>query len=115
MTEVPLLGQHQRILDSNDIADLPRERLHPGVTYSVLWREAGNLAGLMWLRPGSRVPEHVHEHAHHHVWLVDGRARVDGRLLSWGAYWHVPAGAPHSVEGLAPYGSQLFYLYLRER
>jgi mannose-6-phosphate isomerase-like protein (cupin superfamily) len=113
MTEVPLLELRQRILDANDVANLPQERLHPGVTYAVLWREAGNLAGLMWVRPGAVVPPHVHERATHHVWLVDGRARVDDRTLGFGSYWHVPPGVSHHVEGLAPYGCQLFYLYLR--
>jgi hypothetical protein len=114
MTEVPLLERSQHILDPAAIATLPREPLHPGVTYAVLWREAGSLAGLMWLQPSAVVPQHVHDQARHHVWLTGGRARVDGEVLDWGSYWHVPPGVPHAIEGLAPFGCQLFYLYLRE-
>ncbi len=113
MSEVPLLSLRQQILAPQEIAELPLEELHPGVTYTVLWRETGNLAGLMWVTAGAVVPEHVHERASHHVWLVDGRARVDDRTLGWGSYWHVPPGVPHTVEGLAPIGCQMFYLYLR--
>ena len=113
MAELPLLGLHEHVRDDEEIARLPRERLHPGVTYKVLWREAGSLAGVMWVAAGAVVPEHVHDSASHHVWVVDGRARTGDRELGRGSYWHVPAGIPHAVEGLEAFGCELFYLYLR--
>jgi quercetin dioxygenase-like cupin family protein len=113
MTDIPLLTVGQHIMTADAATALPREQLHPGVTYSVLWRDAGSLAGLMWVAAGGTVPQHVHERATHHAWLIDGRARIDDRVLESGSYWHVPAGVPHAVEGLAPSGCELFYLYLR--
>ena len=112
MANVPILSGTQVILDSEEVAQRTREELHPGVTYAVLWREHGSVAGLMWVEAGAAVPEHRHERAAHHVWLVNGRALVDGRMLEQGSYWHVPPDTPHSVQGLAPYGCTLFYLYL---
>jgi quercetin dioxygenase-like cupin family protein len=103
----------QRIVGPDEIHGRPRDPMHPGVTYTLLWREEGSSAGIMWLEPGARVPEHTHAAAEHHVWLVEGHARVDGHTLGAGAYWHVPAGVAHEVASPSTHGCTLFYLYLR--
>jgi quercetin dioxygenase-like cupin family protein len=105
--------RQQLILGADSIHAKRREPMHPGVTYALLWREGRDSAGMMWLEPGAVVPEHTHDVAEHHVWLVDGHARVAGHTLGPGAYWHVPAGVAHEVRCPSTHGCTLFYLYLR--
>ena len=113
MSEVPPPGGMQLVLDAAAIARQPREPMHPGVTYTILWRQDRQAAGLMWIEPDATVPEHTHASAEHHIWLVEGGAVVDGHTVGPGSYWHVPTGVPHSVVGATPDGATLFYLYLR--
>jgi mannose-6-phosphate isomerase-like protein (cupin superfamily) len=112
MSVAPDLPQ-EYVLDAEAIRSRPRDPMDPGVSYTLLWRADGNSVGLLWIEPGAAVPEHTHAAAEHHVWVVEGRAGVDGRDVGPGAYWHVPAGVPHRVAGLGPSGCTLFYLYLR--
>jgi quercetin dioxygenase-like cupin family protein len=102
----------QLILDASEIAGRPRERMQPGVLQTVLWREGHSTAGLMWIEAGAIVPEHRHDGAEHHIWLLDGQADVGGRRVGQGSYWHVPAGVPHAVDCRTTNGGHLFYLYL---
>jgi quercetin dioxygenase-like cupin family protein len=88
----------------------PFQGLH-GVEHTTLWSEGDDYAGLLWLEPASHIPEHSHDHACHHVWVVDGAAVVDGRELAAGSYWYIPPGCNHSVRA-GTSGCQLFYLYL---
>lgn len=113
MTESPTLGRQQLFLDPGEIAAEPRQMLQPGVDYTMLWREGRSAAGLMFIEPGATMPEHTHEAATHHIWVVEGAAHVAGRTLPAGSYWHVPVGVPHAVEAARPDGCTLFYLYLR--
>lgn len=112
MSESTVPGREQIVLASEDIAGRRRDLLEPGVNYVTLWREHKSLAGLMELDPGAELPEHTHRASIHHVWVVAGSARVDGRRLTAGSYVHVPAGVPHGLEALEE-GCTLFYLYLR--
>jgi mannose-6-phosphate isomerase-like protein (cupin superfamily) len=98
------------------IRSRPRHPLEgqPGVTYAVLWSDGGSHAGAMWIDAGHAVGSHVHHGATHHAWVVEGAAGVDGRTVTPGGYWHVPAGVPHAVEGAPPGGCMLLYLYLRQ-
>jgi hypothetical protein len=100
------------LLDFEDLRGRPREPLAPGVDHEVLWRRGIDRAGLMWVRGGAVVPEHQHDEAEHHIWLLEGSARVAGRTLQHPAYVHVPAGVTHRVEGIAPDGCTVMYLYL---
>jgi quercetin dioxygenase-like cupin family protein len=113
MTTRERVEERQLIIDAETVRSLPRDQMDPGVTYTLLWQRHGSSAGLLRLEAGAAVPEHHHSYAEHHVWLVDGRARVDGRMLEPGAYWHVPPGVSHSVSAPAGTGCTLFYLYLR--
>jgi anti-sigma factor ChrR (cupin superfamily) len=114
MTTSPAPSREQLVLDPDDIDQLPREAMHPGVAYTILWRRAHSAAGVLWIEPGACVPEHTHAAAEHHVWLTEGSAEVDGRTVGPGAYWHVPAGVQHGVVAAASGGAKLFYLYLRQ-
>jgi quercetin dioxygenase-like cupin family protein len=104
------------VLGRESVLARPREplRASTGVTYAVLWQRAGSYAGVMWLEPGGEVMSHVHPAAAHHVWVVDGRARVDSRVLDAGSYWYIPAGHPHAVGAVGEQACELFYLYLVE-
>ncbi|HEY8546654.1 MAG TPA: cupin domain-containing protein, partial [Acidimicrobiales bacterium] len=73
-----------------------------------------SVAGLMRLDPGASVEPHVHRRSHHHVWVVEGSAVVQGRTLAAGSYAHIPAGVRHGTTSLEPDGCTLFYLYVRE-
>jgi quercetin dioxygenase-like cupin family protein len=112
MSESPMVEPQELILDPGAIADKPRETVHPGVTSTILWQRGKDVAGLLRFEPGAVMPEHRHDEAEHHVWLVDGRLRVDGHTVTAGAYWHVPAGVPHKLEGAGPEPCTIFYLYL---
>ena len=112
MSEPRNTGLEQILLAAEDIAERRRDMLEPGVHYVTLWREHKSLAGLMELDPGAELPEHAHRASTHHVWVVAGSARVQGRILPAGSYLHVPAGVPHGLEALDE-GCTLFYLYLR--
>jgi mannose-6-phosphate isomerase-like protein (cupin superfamily) len=113
MDASPARGGHELVVDADAISGRSREPMHPGVTYTILWRQGRDAAGVMWLEGGAEVPEHRHADAEHHVWLSQGRAHVDGRELGPGSYWHVPAGVVHAVSAAGPAGATLFYLYLR--
>jgi mannose-6-phosphate isomerase-like protein (cupin superfamily) len=114
ISDVPSVEPRQLLLDPEQIRTRPRRDLHPGVRYAILWRDGRDAAGVMWVEAGASVPEHTHDDASHHVWIIEGRARADQRTLGPGSYLHVPAGAPHQLDGLAPGGFSMFYLYLTE-
>jgi anti-sigma factor ChrR (cupin superfamily) len=97
------------------IADQPWREL-PGaerVSYKPLWKSGKSIAGLMQVWPGGSVPTHVHRRSHHHIWVVEGAARVLDRQLEPGSYIHIPAGVEHAL-GAGPDGCTVLYLYLRE-
>lgn len=112
--ETPTVEPRELMLDAEQVRTRPRRELHPGVTFAILWRQDHDAAGVMWVDAGAEVPEHVHGNASHHVWIIEGRARVDQRTLGPGSYLHVPPGVPHGMEGLSPGGFSMFYLYLHE-
>jgi mannose-6-phosphate isomerase-like protein (cupin superfamily) len=111
-SDVPLVGPRPLILDPNEVRGRTRRPLHPGVEFAILWREGEDAAGLMWVEAGAEVPEHTHDNASHHIWIIEGRARVEERTLGPGSYLHIPAGTPHELHGLAPGGFSMFYMYL---
>lgn len=112
ISEMPTIEPRALLLDPEQIRARPRRDLHPGVQYAILWRDGSDAAGVMWVEAGARVPGHVHEAASHHIWILEGRARVEQRTLGPGSYLHVPAGVHHELDGLAPGGFSMFYLYL---
>jgi len=82
-----------------------------GVHRAILWEQDRSTAGLLWLDPGLKVPEHTHKGHCHHVWVVSGAATVLGRQLEPRSYAYVPPGVPHGMDA-GPDGCELFYLYL---
>lgn len=100
------------LFDAPELLGRARQPLHPGIEHEVVWTRGRDRAGLLWFRGDAALPEHEHAEAEHHAWVIEGRARVAGRTLHHPAYWHVPAGVPHDVRGVAPDGCTILYLYL---
>lgn len=104
------------VLDADAIRQLTSEPFGPtpGVaTNTVLWRDETSMAGLLTIAAGTRLGEHTHRVNHHHLWVVDGTARIVGTDLGPGGYAHVPAGVPHDIDASGSAGCTVFYLYVR--
>ena len=97
------------------IAGLPRRDVSPhhGIRERVLWGGDGQVAGVMEFEPGAAMPQHVHDHRSHHIWVTEGTVRVDGQDLPVGSYVHVPAGVPHEVSA-GPSGCAFFYVFITD-
>jgi quercetin dioxygenase-like cupin family protein len=103
------------VLDADAVGRLPWAAMH-GVDLAVtrvLWAESGSLAGVMRLDAGAGLAPHAHQEGHHHMWVLDGSARIGGRRVSAGSYVHVPAGVRHGVEDVGAGGFTMFYVYQR--
>jgi quercetin dioxygenase-like cupin family protein len=83
----------------------------PGVRRTVLWEHAGSAAGVLEVDAGATIGEHAHPGHGHHVWVVEGTARVLGRELAPGSYWFVPSGRPHALEASGDGAVRVFYVY----
>ena len=108
------VGSPATTLTSAEIDDRPRLPLGDavGVRHTVLWSEGHSSAGQLWFEPNARLPEHTHGRHVHHLWVLDGEVRIDGRTLGPGAYCQVPAGQPHGFEAGAS-GAAVGYLLPR--
>lgn len=97
------------------IATLPAEPLGdlPGVTHRVLWQDGTSMAGVLTIAAGHRLGTHTHRRHHHHMWLLDGRARILGEDLGPGSYTHIPSGVAHDIDATDTGGCRVFYLYVR--
>jgi|HubBroStandDraft_6_1064221.scaffolds.fasta_scaffold50639_5 quercetin dioxygenase-like cupin family protein len=112
-TDIP-----QVVLSANEIAARPTAPLEPslaGVVNTILSEHDGTYAGLMRLAADRVLPEHEHRAMGHHMWVVEGAARYNGRRLDAGSYWYAPPGRAHAVMGLAPSGCTIFYVDVPER
>jgi len=96
---------------SEALAWHPLEPYHR-VDYKLLWRSGGSVAGLMRIAPGGSVSAHAHDRAHHHMWVVDGTAEMQGERVGPGTYLHIPAGIEHDIRDVGEDGCTLLYLYL---
>lgn len=83
----------------------------PGVRMKTLDPD-GN-AGLLRFELGRRTPEHTHPDSDLHLWVVEGKLRVDGQELSSGSYVFVPAGSPHRLHADAIDGCTVFFVRTR--
>lgn len=94
---------------------LPWHPLEPytGIEYKLLWRSGKSVAGLMRMAPGAEVTPHTHQRSHHHMWLTEGTAEVQGQPMGPGSYVHIPARVEHHIRA-GDAGCTLLYLYLRE-
>jgi mannose-6-phosphate isomerase-like protein (cupin superfamily) len=93
------------------LPDVPLGDL-PGVRHRVLWVDGASAAGVMTIAAGHRLGEHAHRENQHHLWIVEGQARVLGSLLGPGSYVNVPAGVPHDIDATGTSGVKFFYLYV---
>lgn len=84
-----------------------------GVTYRVVWEDGAAMGGIMSLEAGAHLGKHTHRTNEHHVWVIEGSARILGSLLGPGSYVHIPSGTAHDIDASSTSGCTLFYLYLR--
>jgi quercetin dioxygenase-like cupin family protein len=101
------------VVDRTSIDAQPWEPLRglAGVDQKVLWRSGQMIVGIVRLAPGAREPGHAHHDADHHVYVLDGSARIGGHLMEAGAFAFVPAGVTHAITDVGPEGCTLFYTY----
>lgn len=103
------------VLTSDDIEALPLEPLGSlhGVAHRVLWRTPTSMAGVMTVDAGHHLGAHRHHANHHHMWVLEGSARILGVDVGPGSYVHVPVGVEHDIDASGTGGCTVFYLYLR--
>ncbi|KWW98149.1 cupin domain-containing protein [Carbonactinospora thermoautotrophica] len=101
------------VLDATAVEALEWRPLRgqPDVKHKALWQSGELVVGLLWLEPGASEPGHAHPDADHHVWVVEGTARIGGRLLTPGSYAYVPAGTDHEITDVGAGGCTLFYTF----
>ena len=102
------------VLTPDAITALPVEPLGhlPGITHRVLWRNATSMAGVLMVEAGHHLGAHAHRVNHHHMWVLDGHARVLDTELGPGSYVHIPSGVEHDIDATATDGCTVYYLYL---
>ncbi|MGH3715853.1 MAG: cupin domain-containing protein [Micromonosporaceae bacterium] len=102
------------VRDPAEIERTPWEPLRglSGVEHKVLWRSGEMIAGLVRVAAGAEEPGHVHTDADHHVYVLQGSARIAGQPVAAGGFAYVPAGVPHSTDDVGPEGCTFFYTYL---
>lgn len=83
-----------------------------GVRHRVLWSDESSMAGVMQVDAGHHLGEHSHRRHHHHVWILEGGARVLGEDLVSGSYVHIPDGVAHDIDATSSKGCTFLYLYL---
>lgn len=102
------------VLDAAALEDLPEEPLGslPGVRHRSVWTDGRSKAGVMRIDAGHHLGPHSHRLHHHHVWVIEGIARILDRDLGPGSYAHIPRGSEHDIDARATDGCTVFYLYL---
>lgn len=83
-----------------------------GVGNKVLWRSGQLTVGIIRLEPGAEEPGHVHPDADHHIYVLDGSARIAGQDVRPGGFVFVPAGVRHATTDVGPDGCTFYYTYL---
>ncbi len=101
------------VLPAGAIEALPVEPLGKlrGVTHRVLWQDGTSMAGVLAIGPGHRLGRHTHRANRHHIWVLEGRARILGSELGAGSYVHIPCGIEHDIDATATEGCTVFYVY----
>lgn len=102
------------VLSAAAVAALPSQPLGSlaGVTHRVIWRDGTSTAGVMTIEAGHRLGDHAHRTNSHHLWFVEGSARILGEIVGPGGYVHVPAGVTHDIDATGTAGCTVYYLYL---
>lgn len=103
------------ILGAREVARVRWEpfRGMPNVAIRELWRTDQGVAGLLRFEAGAHEVPHEHHVGHHHLWLIEGAARMGTRVLRPGSYIHVPARVRHEVAAEGPDGCTFFFVYSR--
>lgn len=83
-----------------------------GVTHRVLWRNGHSMAGVLSVEAGHRLGRHAHRLNSHHMWVLEGHARVLDTEVGPGHYVHIPSGVDHDIDATASEGCTVYYLYL---
>jgi uncharacterized RmlC-like cupin family protein len=86
-----------------------------GVNHKVLWRSGQMIVGIVRMEPGAQEPGHAHHDAHHHMYVLQGSARIGGQIVEAGGFAFVPAGVTHATTDVGAEGCTLFYTYLPQR
>jgi uncharacterized RmlC-like cupin family protein len=102
------------VVDRASIDSTPWQPLRglAGVNHRVLWRMGDMIVGIVRLEPGAKEPGHGHHDADHHVYVLDGSARIGGRPVGAGSFAFVPAGVTHETSDVGPEGCTLLYTYV---
>lgn len=102
------------VLDAAALEDLPEAPLGalPGVRHRSVWTDGTSKAGVMRIDAGHHLGAHSHRRHHHHVWVIEGVARILGRDLGPGSYVHIPNGVEHDFDARTTDGCAFFYLYV---
>jgi mannose-6-phosphate isomerase-like protein (cupin superfamily) len=102
------------VLDAAAMEAIPEEPLGalPGIRHRSIWTDGTSKAGVMRVDAGHHLGVHAHRRHHHHIWVLEGRAKIVGQDLGPGGYAHVPKGIDHDIDARATEGCKVFYLYL---
>jgi len=71
------------------------------------------MAGVLTVEAGHHLGTHSHLLNHHHIWVLDGHAKILDDDLGPGAYVHIPSGVNHDIDATSSDGCTVFYLYIR--
>lgn len=114
-TWVPSPTGAVRVLDKRSIESQPWQPLRglTGIQHKVFWRSENMVAGIIRLEPGAEEPGHAHHDAAHHVYVLQGSARIGGQTVEAGAFAFVPAGVTHATTAVGAEGCTMFYTYAR--
>jgi uncharacterized RmlC-like cupin family protein len=83
-----------------------------GVSHRVLWQTGTSMAGVLTVSAGHRLGAHAHRVNHHHMWVLEGHARILDTEVGPGSYAHIPCGVEHDIDATSTDGCTVFYLYL---
>ncbi len=103
------------VLAAANIGALEEQSLgdRDGVGRRIFFRDDTSEAGILRLAAGQRLGSHTHRENQHHMWVLDGEAKIAGSRLGAGSYVHVPAGVEHDIDATTTDGCKVFYLYVR--
>lgn len=104
------------VLSADAIGDLPEEPLGnlEGVRHRILWRNQASMAGVLIVESGHHLGAHTHRKNHHHIWVLDGHAKILGHELGPGSYVHIPSGIEHDIDATDSQGCTVYYLYIAQ-
>jgi len=110
---VPFPTDALRVADKRSIDDQPWEPLRGlvGVNHKVLWRSGEMIVGIVRVESGAEEPGHAHHDADHHVYVLQGSARIGGHTVEAGGFVFVPAGVRHAITDVGAEGCTLYYTY----